>query len=210
MTGAVNIPDGDNNHVTLTYRDFATLWSVTVSTARRRVRKQLVSGEWRVSRGNRPFEPVRVILPAGQVPVSAGPVEPGSEPSGEGVAKSLSESGGQFVDVGGRVVLGLLKAQDQIRHLTRELLEGKEAHRQEVAELVEHQWDQQQKFEARYEVLRTEARRFEVELARSEADKRILSLKLELLENINRHLEAERAVSQVRHRSWRRWLFGGK
>lgn len=124
--------------IRLTYRELADRFGLSLDAAKMKARRAAKAGQWRIVQGNYPNAPVSVELPTAAITpaVTNPPIQrPEQHPVtswGDGgndrearLLAALSEA------------VGLLRpAQEQIERLTTQLMEAKDAHARERAELV--------------------------------------------------------------------------
>ncbi|WP_426268124.1 hypothetical protein [Sphingomonas sp. LHG3443-2] len=124
--------------IRLTYRELADRLGLSLDAAKMKARRAAKAGQWRLVPGNYPNAPVTVELPTAAITPAA------THPPQQRPEQSPATPGGNRGDDRDTRLLaalseavGLLRpAHDQIERLTAQLMEAKDAHARDRAELV--------------------------------------------------------------------------
>lgn len=121
----------------LSYRDLADRLGISADAARMKAKRKCKAGQWRIIPGNHPSDQVLVELPQADLFQRVGgerqrvvhPEQPSRTPPPEQPNERLLDALSEAV--------GLLRpAHDQIERLTAQLMEAKDAHARDRAELI--------------------------------------------------------------------------
>lgn len=119
----------------LTYRGLAERLGVSVDAARMKAKRKVKAGAWRIIPGNHPSDSVLVEVPLAEL---NGPERDGGErPERKQGERQPRTSPPEQVNASlERALASMADAQTRVRELTDQLIEAKDAHRRDAAELA--------------------------------------------------------------------------
>lgn len=119
----------------LTYRGLAERLGVSADAARMKAKRKVKAGAWRIIPGNHPSDPVLVEVPLAELngPERDGGGRPERKQGERQPRTPFPEQANASLE---RALASMADAQTRVRELTDQLIDAKDAHRRDAAELA--------------------------------------------------------------------------